>query len=87
MPARNKPLYDPACLSAIISMRLKLGWVKETEPVVVGGPEKGYRWVKTEGADRTTRVRVIRQIDQSAMKEDIFGTMKGRPQQLKKSLR
>jgi hypothetical protein len=47
----------------------------------VGGPEKGYGWTKTE---RATRVRVIRQIDQSAMKEDIFGTMKGRPQQLQK---
>jgi len=74
VPAQNKPLYDPACLSAIISMRLKLGWVKETEPIVVGGPNKEYRWTKTEGA---TSVRVIRQIDQQAMKEDIFGTMKG----------
>ena len=36
--------------------------------------EKGYRWTKTE---RTTNVRVIRQIDQQAMKEDIFRTMKG----------
>jgi len=74
VPAHNKPLFDPACLSAIISMRLKLGWVKETEPVVVGGLEKGYRWTKT---DQATSVRVIRQIDQQAMKEDIFGTMKG----------
>jgi len=74
VPAHNKPLFDPSCLSAIISMRLKLGWVKETESVVVGGPDKGYRWTKTE---RSTSVRVIRQIDQQAMKEDIFGTMKG----------
>jgi len=74
VPARNKPLFDPACLSAIISMRLKLGWVKETELLVVGGPDKGYRWTKTE---RATSVRVIRQIDQRAMKEDIFETMKG----------
>ena len=74
VPAHNKPLFDPACLSAIISMRLRLGWVKETDPIVVGGPDKGYRWTKTGGA---TSVRVIRQIDQQAMKEDIFGTMKG----------
>jgi PKD repeat protein len=73
VPAHNKPLFDPACLSAIISMRLRLGWVKETEPIVVGGPDKGYRWTKTGG---TTSVRVIRQIDQQAMKEDIFGSMK-----------
>ncbi|MHC4109777.1 MAG: PKD domain-containing protein [Planctomycetota bacterium] len=74
VPARNKPLFDPSCLSAIISMRLKLGWVKQTEPVVVNGSEKGYRWLKTEG---DTSVWVIRQIDQQAMKEDIFRTMKG----------
>ena len=79
VPAHNKPLFDPACLSAIISMRLKLGWVKETEPVVVGGPEIGYRWTK---AKRATSVRVIRQIDQQAMKEDIFNTMKGKKQDL-----
>lgn len=79
VPAHNKPLFDPACLSAIISMRLRLGWVKETEPIVVGGPDKGYRWTKTEGA---TSVRVIRQIDQQAMKEDIFGTMKGAKRRL-----
>lgn len=79
VPAHNKPLFDPACLSAIISMRLKLGWVKETEPVVVGGPEKGYRWMKT---GRATSVHVIRQIDQQAMKEDIFNTMKGKKQDI-----
>jgi inosine-uridine nucleoside N-ribohydrolase len=75
VPARNKPLFDPSCLSAIISMRLGLGWVKEAEPVTVGGPREGYRWRKT---DRPTSVRVIRQIDQQAMKMDIFQTMKGK---------
>jgi chitodextrinase/inosine-uridine nucleoside N-ribohydrolase len=79
VPAHNKPLFDPSCLSAIISMHLKLGWVKETEHVTVGGPEKGYRWMKAEEA---TSVRVIRQIDQQAMKEDIFGTMKGAKRRL-----
>lgn len=43
-------------------------------PVVVGGLEKGCRWTKT---DRAASVHVIRQIDQQATKEDIFGTMKG----------
>jgi len=79
VPARNKPLFDPSCLSAIISMRLKLNWIRETEPVTVGGLEKGYRWTKTGQA---TKVRVIRQIDQQAMKEDIFKTMKGAKQRL-----
>ena len=75
VPARNKPLFDPSCLSAIISERLGLGWVKQTEPVTVAGPAEGYRWTK---ADAPTTVRVIRQIDQEAMKRDIFNTMKGK---------
>jgi len=78
-PARSKSLFDPACLAAIISERLGLGWVKETEPVTVAGPDGGYRWTKT---DRPTTVRVIRQIDQEAMKTDIFDTMKGKPTRL-----
>jgi chitodextrinase len=78
-PAHNKPLFDPSCLSAIISLRLNLGWIKETEPVVVAGREQGYRWTRTDGA---TAVRVIRQIDQQAMKEDIFNTMKGQNRRL-----
>jgi hypothetical protein len=53
---------------------LDLGWIKETEPVAVAGPEQGYRWTAT---NEPGSVRVIREIDQQAMKEDIFGTMKG----------
>jgi chitodextrinase/inosine-uridine nucleoside N-ribohydrolase len=79
VPAQNKALFDPACLAAIISMRLKLGWVKEVELVNVGGPDVDYRWTKTDGP---SSVRVIRQIDQSAMKMDIFNTMKGQRQRL-----
>lgn len=79
VPARNKPLFDPACLAAIISQRLDLGWVKESEPVVVAGPKNNYRWTRSE---EPTTVRVIRQIDQQAMKEDIFNTMKGKKQGL-----
>ena len=74
VPARHKPLFDPSCLSAIISERLGLGWVKQTEPVTVAGPKEKYRWTKADGP---TNVRVIRQIDQEAMKADIFRTMKG----------
>ena len=79
MPSANKALYDPSCLSAIISLRLDLNWIKQTEYVTVAGPEQGYRWTKT---DEKTSVRVLRQIDQQAMKEDIFNTIKGTKQKL-----
>jgi len=79
VPARDKPLFDPSCLSAIISLRLDLGWIKETEFVTVAGIENGYQWTD---ADHPTPVRLIRQIDQQAMKEDIFNTMKGKRQRL-----
>ena len=79
VPKRSKSLYDPSCLSAIISLRLGLDWVKEAEPVTVGGPTQGYRWTKT---DQPTAVRVIRQIDQEAMKRDVFDTLKGKPTRL-----
>jgi chitodextrinase len=76
VPARNKALYDASCLSAIISKHLDLGWVKQSDPVVVGGPKEGYRWTRT---DQPTSVRVIRQIDEKAMQLDLFNTMKGKP--------
>jgi hypothetical protein len=79
VPAQPKTLFDPSCLSAIISERLGLGWVKATEPVTVAGPGAGYRWTKT---DSPGSVRVIRQIDQQAIQRDIFETMKGRPTRL-----
>jgi hypothetical protein len=79
MPARNKALYDASCLSAIISDHLGLGWVKKTEPVIVAGPDQGYRWT---GTAQPTPVQVIRQIDQQAMQRDLFESMKGRPTRL-----
>jgi len=79
VPRRNKSLYDPSCLAAIISLRLSLGWLKHVEPVTVAGPDQGYRWTRT---DQPTTVRVIRQIDQEAMKRDLFDTLKGRPTRL-----
>jgi len=74
VPARNKPLFDPSCLSAIIDLRLGLGWIKETEFVTIAGPDEDYRWT---ASDESTTVRVIREIDQKAMQLDIFETMKG----------
>lgn len=79
VPARSKPLFDPSCLAAIISQRLRLGWIKQTEPVLVAGAKKGYRWSATDGP---TSVRIIRQINQKAMQLDIFNTMKGKKQRL-----
>jgi hypothetical protein len=79
VPKHSKSLYDPACLAAILSMRLGLGWVKETEFVTVGGPDAGYRWTRSA---TPTHVRVIRQIDQAAMKRDIFDTLNGKRRDL-----
>jgi chitodextrinase len=76
VPNGNKALFDPACISVVISERLGLGWVKQTEMVTVAGPEQNYRWTKT---DAPSSVRVIREIDQKAMQLDLFNTMKGRP--------
>jgi inosine-uridine nucleoside N-ribohydrolase len=79
VPKRNKSLYDPSCLAAILSMRLGLGWLQAVEPVNVAGPKGGYRWTQT---DAPTSVRVVRQIDTAAMKRDIFDTLKGTPRRL-----
>jgi len=79
VPAASKPLFDPSCLSAIISLRLDLRWIKEVERVTVGGPDARYAWTKS---DAPGGVRVIRQIDQKAMQRDLFDSMKGKPTRL-----
>jgi hypothetical protein len=79
MPDRNKALYDASALSAIISMRLDLGWIKQVEHVTVAGPEQDYAWTRSEDP---AAVRVIREIDQRAMQQDLFGTMQGNPTRL-----
>jgi len=79
VPARKKPLFDPSCLSAIISMRLGLKWIKQTEQVTVGGADQKHRWTRSDGPGT---VRVIRQIDQRAMQLDMFNSMKGKPTRL-----
>ena len=80
-PATNKALYDPAVLGAIIDIYESRNWVKEVESVTVNGLEDGYRWHKTEGE---SPVKVIREIDQGAIKKDIFDTLKGKPTPLRK---
>lgn len=46
----------------------------KTEYVSIDGPDDKYRWIHS---DSQTNVRLIREIDQQAMKEDIFNTLKG----------
>jgi hypothetical protein len=79
VPDRNKALYDASALSAIISLRLDLGWIKQVERVAVAGPEQDYAWTRSDDPDA---VRVIRDIGQRAMQRDLFDTMKGNPTRL-----
>jgi len=79
MPERNKALYDASALSAIISMRLDLEWIKQVEYVTVAGPDRDYAWTRS---DDPNTVRVIREIDQRAMQRDLFDTMQGNPTRL-----
>lgn len=80
-PAKDKALYDPAVLGAIIDIHMDFGWVKEVEPVTVSGPMGEYRW---HHSDTPTNVKVIREIDQAAIKADIFNTLKGTATSLQK---
>ena len=79
VPAKRKALYDASALSAIISLRLDLGWIKEVERIDVAGSTEGYAWTRS---DDPQAVRVIREIDQQAMQRDLFDTMKGKPTRL-----
>jgi inosine-uridine nucleoside N-ribohydrolase len=79
VPRHNKPLFDPSCLSAIISLDQGLGWIREVESVEVAGPREGYTWSSSDADDA---VRVIREIDQEAMKKDLFDTLRGDPRVL-----
>mgnify|MGYP003643957460 CR=1 FL=1 len=80
-PSRNKPLYDPAVLSAIIDIHENLGWIKGVEYAILKGPEEKYRW---ETTTTKTPVTLIREIDAEAMKNDIFDSLKGNPTALRK---
>jgi inosine-uridine nucleoside N-ribohydrolase len=79
VPAKHKALYDASTLSAIISRRLDLGWIKEVENVTVAGPDGQYTWTRS---DDPNSVHVIREIDQQAMQRDLFDTMKDKPTRL-----
>ncbi len=81
-PAKDKPLYAPATISAIIGMRLQASWVQELEYVKQNGLAEGYSW---EHTDTPTSVKVIREIDHEAMKRDLFETLKGNAQHLQQA--
>jgi hypothetical protein len=71
-PSGAKPLFDPACLAVVIGEHRGLDWVRKTEFVTIGGPDRGYRW---DPSAVPTSVRVIRDIDHAAIKRDLFRTL------------
>ncbi|RYG37521.1 PKD domain-containing protein [bacterium] len=79
-PPENKPLFDPACLSVIVSAHQKLGWVKGFKRVSVAEPSTGYLWKPSDGI---SDLRLIRDIDARAMQQDLFNTLKGHPTRLR----
>jgi len=79
VPRRNKSLYDPTAISTVLAFHLGLGWVKRFEYVTFEDPTPPYRWKVSREA---TSTRVIREIDQEQMKEDLFSTLRGKPRPL-----
>jgi hypothetical protein len=66
--------------AAIISDYNGLGWVLETRPAEVTGPDQGYAWKYT---DRPSNINLIMDINGEAMKTELFNTLNGYPQKLK----
>ncbi len=75
-----KSIHDVCVPAAIISDYNGLGWVKQTIPVQVNGPDQDYTWRHIEGP---SNVRLIMDIDGKAMKNDLFNTLNGHPRELK----
>jgi hypothetical protein len=75
-PAREKALFDVATISMVIGAHLGKPWLTLVEPSVVLGPDEGYRWKRV---DAPSTVRIIRDIDQEAMKADFFNILNGKP--------
>jgi len=81
VPEGPKPLFDPTTMAMVIGRHLGKKWLTQVEPVVVLGPDQGYRWKKVE---TPTNVYLVRGIDAQAMKEDLFNTLNGKPSPLRK---
>jgi len=81
-PDRNAGWYDPTALAAVISMHANKNWFSNVEGVTVGDRYQDYRFASTTAP---TSVRLIRNIDVGAMRNDIFETINGRPTKLRDS--
>lgn len=79
-PNREKALFDVATISMVIGNHLGKTWLTTVEPSEVFGPDQQYRWKKV---DAPSNVRIIRDIDEEAMKADFFNTFNGKPTELK----
>ena len=66
-------------ISTVIGDHLGKKWLTEVEPARVLGPEQDYAWEHVEGE---TAVRIIRDIDEAAMKKDFFNTLNGQATRL-----
>lgn len=75
----TKELFDVTTISMVIGNHLGLDWLTLVEPSVILGPDQEYRWQKT---DSPTSVYIIRDIDNEAMKVDLFNTLNGKPADL-----
>ena len=71
-PPHNKSLFDQTTISMIIAEQRDKDWVTETEYVHLLGPDKGYLW---QHSDEPTNLRLVRDIDEEAMKADFFETL------------
>ncbi len=68
-PPHNKSLFDVATIAMVIGERGNKGWLTRVEPSTILGPEKHYFWATPAGP---TNLRVIRDIDEEAMKANFF---------------
>jgi len=71
-PAHNKSLFDVATISMVIGEQRHMDWLTEVEFSKLLGPEQNYFWDPTT---EPTNLRVIRDIDEEAMKDDFFETI------------
>jgi inosine-uridine nucleoside N-ribohydrolase/chitodextrinase len=81
-PDRNAGWYDLTGLAAVISKHANKEWFWNVEGVTAGDRYQDYRFASTTAP---TSVRLIRNIDVDAMRNDIFETLNGRPTKLRES--
>jgi len=81
-PDRNAGWYDVTAIAMVISQHANKGWFSNVEAVTVGDRYQDYRF---EATTAPTNVRLIKNIDADAMRNDLFETLNGRPTKLLKS--